>query len=180
MYAQNCSFVSQQRYPVRAYDTYGASPWENIPDVLHMYGMCSYRDWFEYLEFMDPTDANRKNMGACSSTGASTCGPASVNVMESIWWDTLRPYAETSMPTLFSTKKFQASETMLPVEWCAFAVCHWCVCVCAFAVCSAGSETYAARRVVCVCSLSVVCVCVCLQFAVLQVRQCCPSSGERL
>jgi hypothetical protein len=112
MYAQNCSSVSQQRYPVRTYDTYGASPWENIPDVLHMYGMCSYRDWFEYLEFIDPTDANRKNMGACSSSSApSTCDPASFNVMESIWWDTLRPYAETSMPTLFSTKKFQASQT---------------------------------------------------------------------
>ena len=35
---------------------YGASAWENIPDVLKMYGMCSYHDWYEYLEFIDPAD----------------------------------------------------------------------------------------------------------------------------
>jgi hypothetical protein len=108
MYAQNCSSMSQQRYPVRKYDTYGASPWENIPDILHMYGMCSYRDWYEYLEFIDPTDTLRKNTGACGISSAEKhCDPASFNAMESIWWDTLRPYSETSMPTLFSTKKFQ-------------------------------------------------------------------------
>jgi hypothetical protein len=26
----------------------GASPWEHVPDLLHMHGMCSHRDWFAY------------------------------------------------------------------------------------------------------------------------------------
>lgn len=33
---------------------YGSSPWQRVPDVLEMYGMCSYRNWYEYLEFVDP------------------------------------------------------------------------------------------------------------------------------
>lgn len=28
--------------------TRGASPWEQVPDVLHMHGLCSHRDWFAY------------------------------------------------------------------------------------------------------------------------------------
>jgi hypothetical protein len=44
---------------------YGASPWETIPDVLEMYGMCSYSNWFEYLEFVDPTAPERANQGLC-------------------------------------------------------------------------------------------------------------------
>ena len=26
----------------------GASPWEQVPDLLHMHGMCSHRNWFAY------------------------------------------------------------------------------------------------------------------------------------
>jgi hypothetical protein len=108
MYAQNCSSTSNDRHPVRSYDTYGSSSWENIPDVLHMYGMCSYRDWYEYLEFINPTDASRKNQGACGIQSAEKhCDPASFNAFTSTWWNTLRPYAETSMPTLYDTQKFQ-------------------------------------------------------------------------
>lgn len=108
MYAQNCSSVSQSRYPVREYDTYGASSWENIPDILRMYGMCSYHDWFEYLEFIDPTDDTRKNNGVCGVRSAENgCIPSSFNAFTSIWWDTLRPFSETAMPSLFDTRKFQ-------------------------------------------------------------------------
>jgi hypothetical protein len=108
MYAQNCSSTSNNRHPVCSYDTYGSSSWENIPDVLHMYGMCSYLDWYEYLEFIDPTDASRKNQGACGIQSAEKhCDPASFNAFTSTWWNTLRPYAETSMQTLYNTQKFQ-------------------------------------------------------------------------
>jgi hypothetical protein len=73
-----------------------------------MYGMCSYRDWFEYLEFIDPTDASRTNLGACSLQAKEKgCDPASFDAHASLWWDTQRPYAEISMPSLYETKKFQ-------------------------------------------------------------------------
>jgi hypothetical protein len=112
LYTQNCSTTSRQRYPVHAYDTYGASAWENIPDILNMYGMCSYHDWFEYLEFIDPTDDLRKNQGACGSRFAELgCDPASFNAFTSTWWDTQRPSAETDMPSLYDTRKFQVRRT---------------------------------------------------------------------
>ena len=46
------------------YDTWGASHWHTIPDILEFYGMCSYRSWFEYLDFMNnsnstPVDATQ-------------------------------------------------------------------------------------------------------------------------
>lgn len=65
LYAESCSSTDAAKLPTVQYDTYGASPWENIPDVLEMYGMCSYEDWYEYLEFIDPSDASRANAGIC-------------------------------------------------------------------------------------------------------------------
>lgn len=102
LYAKECSGSS-----TRSYDTYGASAWENIPDVLGMYGLCSYRNWFEYLEFVDPTVDERKNQGAC--TDQSKCDPASFNTFLSLWWDTQRDFSETSMQTLYDTRKFQVT-----------------------------------------------------------------------
>jgi hypothetical protein len=65
-HAKDCSSLSSSGDDVQAYDMYGASAWKTIPDILQMYGMCSYREWFEYLEFMDPTNAEKcKNQGAC-------------------------------------------------------------------------------------------------------------------
>jgi hypothetical protein len=110
LYAKQCSSASQSKYPVSSYDTYGSSPWETIPDILHMYGMCSYRDWFEYLEFIDPTDKrNRANAGACTADvrARTGCDPASFDASRSLWWDTRRPFAETGMLTLSETQKFQ-------------------------------------------------------------------------
>ena len=110
LYARKCEAASPQRYAVRSYDTYGGSPWETVPDILKMYGMCSYHDWFEYLEFVDPVDkAAHRNAGACSADVAQLrgCEPASFNAYESLWWDTQRPYSEPSMLTLYETRKFQ-------------------------------------------------------------------------
>lgn len=43
LYSEACSSSNASKFPTVQYDTYGASPWEKIPDVLSMYGMCSYR-----------------------------------------------------------------------------------------------------------------------------------------
>lgn len=43
VFAEDCSSSDPSRFPTVTYDTYGASPWEKVPDVLGMYGMCSYR-----------------------------------------------------------------------------------------------------------------------------------------
>jgi hypothetical protein len=43
MHAEDCSSSDSQKLPTVSYDMYGGSPWETIPDVLSMYGMCSYR-----------------------------------------------------------------------------------------------------------------------------------------
>lgn len=113
LYAKDCSSTSQERFPVRTYDTYGASPWEIIPDILKMYGMCSYHDWYEYLEFVDPADkVAHKNAGVCQLLGANSsapdqCKPHTFDAHTSVWWDTQRPFAQPSMLTLYETRKFQ-------------------------------------------------------------------------
>jgi hypothetical protein len=111
LHARNCSSLSSSGDVVQAYDMYGASAWETIPDILQMYGMCSYRDWFEYLEFVDPTNAEkRKNQGACGIDATSkSCDPAAFNAYLSQWWDTRRPYSQPGMLSLFETKKFQVA-----------------------------------------------------------------------
>lgn len=65
LYAETCSATDDSLNPTIQYDMYGASVWETIPDVLEMYGMCSYEDWYEYLEFIDPTQDTRANLGLC-------------------------------------------------------------------------------------------------------------------
>lgn len=108
LYAKKCESATPQQRPVRSYDMYGASAWETVPDILRMYGMCSYRDWFEYLEFVDPSDASRSNRGVCGVRAAEKgCDPASFNALESLWWDVGAPFAETGMRTLFEMQKFR-------------------------------------------------------------------------
>jgi hypothetical protein len=111
LHARNCSFLSSSGDVVQAYDMYGASAWETIPDILQMYGMCSYHDWFEYLEFVDPTNAEkRKNQGACGIDATSkSCDRAAFNAYLSQWWDIRRPYSQPGMLSLFETKKFQVA-----------------------------------------------------------------------
>jgi hypothetical protein len=76
LYAEECSATDESLHPTVKYDTYGASPWETIPDVLEMYGMCSYENWFEYLEFVDPSNSARANVGLCGGqSDAKGCLP---------------------------------------------------------------------------------------------------------
>ena len=67
LYTEDCSSSEESSNPVTEYDMHGSSVWETIPDALGMYGMCSYKDWFEYLEFIDPSSSARANQGLCGS-----------------------------------------------------------------------------------------------------------------
>jgi len=40
--ADDCGFQGP------AQSTRGASAWEQVPDLLHMHGLCSHRNWFSY------------------------------------------------------------------------------------------------------------------------------------
>jgi hypothetical protein len=75
-----CTSRNDDKYPVAKYDTYGASKWERIPDVLEMYGMCSYRHWFEFLEYAQPT--NSSLIKKCDGLhNILKCLPNAVNVV---------------------------------------------------------------------------------------------------
>jgi hypothetical protein len=54
-------------------ETYGHSPWEQVPDILRSHGMCSHRKWFEYRELIKGSecpalDADTFDQGMCSTT----------------------------------------------------------------------------------------------------------------
>ena len=108
MHAETCTSSNSERFPTVQYDLYGASPWEKIPDVLDMYGMCSYRNWFSFLEFVDPSDASRANTGKCGTDSATLkCNPLASQSRVSRWWDVLRPHSHLSMLSLWDTGKFR-------------------------------------------------------------------------
>jgi hypothetical protein len=44
--ADECGF-QESSHPYTQ-TTRGASPWEQVPDLMHMHGMCSHRNWFSY------------------------------------------------------------------------------------------------------------------------------------
>lgn len=44
--SDNCAF-SDENHPYTQTTT-GASPWEQVPDILHVHGFCSLHDWFSY------------------------------------------------------------------------------------------------------------------------------------
>ena len=87
---------------------FGSSAWETIPDVLEMYGMCSYQSWYEYLEFIDPTSPTRANQGLCGGYSEEKgCLPMASDATVSRWWDLRRPHAEVAMQSLWETQKFR-------------------------------------------------------------------------
>jgi hypothetical protein len=107
MHAEDCSSSNADRYPTAQYDMYGGSSWEKIPDVLSMYGMCSYRNWFSYVEFIDPSDASRQNLGLCGIREKTIgCDPLASEARMSRWWDVLRPHSE-DMQSLWDTGRFR-------------------------------------------------------------------------
>ena len=109
LYSEDCSSTDATNRPVVQYDMYGASPWETVPDVLQMYGMCSYSNWYEYLEFVDPTSPLRANQGLCGGRALEKkcVSPMASDATVSRWWDLRRPHAEPSMRSLWETQKFR-------------------------------------------------------------------------
>jgi hypothetical protein len=82
VHKDTCKSRDPTNYPVAKYDTYGASKWERIPDVLEMYGMCSYRNWFEFLQYAQ----NRYSpIEKCAGLHSSLqCLPDAVNVVRDL------------------------------------------------------------------------------------------------
>jgi len=44
--ADDCGF--QKQFHPYTQSMRGASAWEQVPDLLHMHGLCSHRNWFAY------------------------------------------------------------------------------------------------------------------------------------
>jgi hypothetical protein len=113
IYTENCNRQDGSSpdpdFPVEEYDMYGSSSWGKVPDILHMYGMCSYRNWFEYLEFVKPDSLKHKNLGRCGTTENADfeCGTDSFSMDSSKWWDSTKPAGEDIMPTFWDSKKFR-------------------------------------------------------------------------
>lgn len=98
-----CGAGSGHDFPTDRYDMYGASPWQTVPDILRMYGMCSYRDWFEYLELVNGTSGN----GACGTLSAAVgCEPEAFSADLAKWWETSRS-ASLELRTIWETSKFR-------------------------------------------------------------------------
>ena len=108
LYAKSCDYDGE-KYETEAYDMQGSSVWQNVPDILEFYGMCGYRDWYEYLEFVEPTDPARANIGACTGEMIQRfgCDADMFDADISRWWETGRPHGEASMRSLWATEKFR-------------------------------------------------------------------------
>lgn len=95
-----------------SYSTAGTSPWERVPDILQMHGMCSYRNWFEYQEFTQSSNGNRSALNAADrctdqERDAGVCRGIDVDSSTASWWDTDLPAGTEKFPTLWDTKRFR-------------------------------------------------------------------------
>lgn len=109
MYSKSCSTSRDSQFKMESYDMYGASPWQRIPGVLEMFGMCSYRNWYEYLELVAPLYETRENTnarGVCDGELATKigCTPGSFDIDETLWWETGRSHAFTTSRTIRTSK----------------------------------------------------------------------------
>ena len=95
-----------------SYNTVGTSPWEHVPDILQMHGMCSYRNWFEFVEFAQSTDVNRSAVNAAASCqdaqrNVSLCRAIDSDSTKAMWWDSDLQAGVRKFPTLWETKRFR-------------------------------------------------------------------------
>ena len=105
MYTEDCSTAHNSDFKVEAYEMYGASPWQRVPGILEMYGMCSYRNWYEYLELVNPRYQARREAnepGVCDGNLAERTGciPGSFDIAKANWWSTDRPRVYTTSQTI--------------------------------------------------------------------------------
>jgi hypothetical protein len=108
MFAESCGSIENN---VESYDMWGASKWETIPDILPMYGMCSYRGWFEYREFLTPSQSSLLKFPRVS-TGcvANDCTSGDFRGDRRTWWDTASDHGDVDFPPIRETGKY----TVLP------------------------------------------------------------------
>jgi hypothetical protein len=109
MYSKSCSTPSDSQFEMESYDMYGASPWQRIPGVLEMFGMCSYRNWYEYLELVDPRyekreDANAEGICDGELKKKIKCTPDSFDIDKTMWWETGRGHEFTTSRTIRTSK----------------------------------------------------------------------------
>jgi len=72
------------------FDTHGASVWQQIPDLLKMYGLCSHRNWFEMKYFVNRNPGNNFALDA------------------SAYWENTATHEKDSIyRTLFEQEKFR-------------------------------------------------------------------------
>lgn len=55
-------------------DTYGASPWGRVDDLLFSHGLCSHRNWWEYNETMSKSLVGSEPSGQCNRLNGDTPG----------------------------------------------------------------------------------------------------------
>ena len=80
MYAPSCN-VSERR------ETFGHSPWEQVPDVLRAHGMCSHRKWFEYRRLLSGNNSKHCSQAVSSDGGIGDLGGGTcmISPQDSFW-----------------------------------------------------------------------------------------------
>lgn len=71
-----------------AFSMRGASYWGYLPDFLEAHGMCSYRQWREYLHTMSMCCSGRTREGVCNVNG-TVCSVYKFdrNQLANVWWN---------------------------------------------------------------------------------------------
>lgn len=118
-YATSCeeSQDSSQRTadgqePPEPYDMFGASPWEQVPDILQMHGMCGYRHWFEYQQFIatsGPDKMPSNIWSLCKNTSAGECRSVDYNGNTAMWWDSTLREESQGFPSLWQSGRFRVA-----------------------------------------------------------------------
>jgi hypothetical protein len=92
-----------------ARDTYGHSPWEQVPDLLRAHGMCSHRKWFEYRKITESV------CGVPPTNGMATKGICKMPTQEGNW-----PYTDSFENEIPHAKRSLQADGVLAV------VAHTC------------------------------------------------------
>lgn len=85
LFTKNCS--SNVQGAANDYDMWGASHWHDIPDVLNFYGLCGYRSWYEYLNYVKSMtyEDEMQGLDALTKLWADTGAPVTAPAELSLW-----------------------------------------------------------------------------------------------
>jgi hypothetical protein len=108
LFAEECGSIDHILNTVDSYDMWGGSKWETIPDVMAMYGMCSYRNWYEYREFMSPNpDQGLAFPRVSKGCLENDCHTGHFAADQRMWWDSSPSQTEPEFDTLLMSDKYQ-------------------------------------------------------------------------